>query len=50
MIEAIQGREEASAQLLAQSIQNGYSKSEIDLEPEFSAARKTSTYQHLPPV
>jgi serine/threonine protein kinase/tetratricopeptide (TPR) repeat protein len=50
MIEAIRGNEEAAARLLAQSIKNGYSKSEIDLEPEFSAARKTATFQHLPPV
>ena len=50
MIEAIRGRDDAAAGLLARSIQAGYSRMEIELEPEFAATRKTATFQHLPTV
>jgi serine/threonine-protein kinase len=50
MIEAIRLHDDAAAGLLARSIQAGYSRMEIELEPEFAAARKTATFQHLPTV
>jgi serine/threonine-protein kinase len=49
-IAAFRGNTEDAARLLAHAIQRGYSRMEIELEPEFTAARKTSTYQHLPTV
>jgi tetratricopeptide (TPR) repeat protein len=49
-IAAVRGDAEGTAQLLVHAIQRGYPKMEIDLEPEFSAARRTATFQHLPTV
>jgi len=49
-IAAYRGKTEDAARLLSRAIQHGYSKMEIELEPEFAAARKTATFQHLPTV
>jgi serine/threonine protein kinase/tetratricopeptide (TPR) repeat protein len=49
-IAALRGDADGAARLLAHAIQRGYSKMEIELEPEFSAARRTATFQHLPTV
>jgi tetratricopeptide (TPR) repeat protein len=49
-IAAFRGDADGAARLLAHAVQRGYSRMEIDLEPEFSAARKTATFQHLPTV
>jgi serine/threonine protein kinase/tetratricopeptide (TPR) repeat protein len=48
MVAAIQGRAEDAASDLNRAIDGGYSRMEIDLEPEFAAARKTATYQRTP--
>ncbi|HEX3583604.1 MAG TPA: tetratricopeptide repeat protein, partial [Thermoanaerobaculia bacterium] len=49
-IAAFRGDADGAARFLAHALQRGYSKMEIELEPEFVAARKTATYQHLPTV
>ena len=47
MVCAVRGDEEGAAKWLAQAIAKGYSRTEIELEPEFAKARKTAAYQHL---
>jgi serine/threonine protein kinase/tetratricopeptide (TPR) repeat protein len=47
MIAAIGGENERAGALLTQSIQKGHSRTEIELEPEFAAARKSASFQHL---
>jgi tetratricopeptide (TPR) repeat protein len=49
-IAAFRGDADGAARLLAHAVQRGYSRMEIDLEPEFAAARKTATFQHVPTV
>ncbi|HEY2323422.1 MAG TPA: tetratricopeptide repeat protein, partial [Thermoanaerobaculia bacterium] len=49
MVCAVHGEDDEAAKWLAQAIAKGYSHTEIELEPEFAKARKTATYQHLPP-
>ncbi|HEV8435317.1 MAG TPA: protein kinase [Thermoanaerobaculia bacterium] len=48
MVCAVQGEDDEAAKWLAQAIAKGYSRTEIELEPEFAKARKTAAYQHLP--
>jgi serine/threonine protein kinase/Flp pilus assembly protein TadD len=48
MVEAIRGHNDASVDLLSRAIANGYSKAQIELEPEFASVCKTAAFQRLP--
>lgn len=50
MVCAVHGEDDEAAKWLLLAIAKGYPRTEIQLEPEFAKARKTATYQHLPPV
>jgi tetratricopeptide (TPR) repeat protein/predicted Ser/Thr protein kinase len=45
IVRAIEGHEDEAAALLKNAVDNGYSRTEVELEPEFVAARKTAVFQ-----